>query len=128
MKSAQSHKRYLRSIHKVQDYIEENLHTPFVLSELAEVAGFSKYHFHRIFSSITNETLLQYINRIKLERAAAFLIYRTELSITDIAYFFGFSDSAVFSRTFKNNYDNRPKEYRNQKIKLARFAKTHPIY
>jgi len=99
---------------KVQDYIEENLNDNLVLSELADVAGFSKYHFHRIFSAITDETFLQYISRIKMERATFSLIHRPQISVTDIAYHFGFTDSAIFSRSFKNYYGVSPTEYRNQ--------------
>ncbi|MDL2218713.1 AraC family transcriptional regulator, partial [Christensenellaceae bacterium OttesenSCG-928-M15] len=108
---------YLQRIHKVQDYIEENLNDNFVLSELADIAGFSKYHFHRIFSAITNETLLQYINRIKLERAAFLILHHPNTNMTDITYRFGFTDSAIFSRSFRSYYGVSPTEYRNQDSK-----------
>lgn len=117
MSNFQSDDEYLRRIHKVQDYIEENLNNNFVLSELADIAGFSKYHFHRIFSAITNETLLQYITRIKLERAAFLILHHPDTNMTDIAYRFGFTDSAVFSRSFKSYYGVSPTEYRNQDSK-----------
>lgn len=77
MDKRQSKNEYLRRIHKVQDYIEENLSYTLVLAELADIAGFSKYHFHRIFRAITNESLLQYVNRVKLERAAFLINNRT---------------------------------------------------
>lgn len=114
MSNQQSRDEYARRIHKVQDYIEDNLNDNLELSELADIAGFSKYHFHRIFSAATNETLLQYISRVKMERAAFSLIHRPEASVTDIAYHFGFTDSAIFSRSFKSYYRVSPTEYRNQ--------------
>ncbi len=109
-----SRQEYLRRIHRVQDYIEANISRPFTLEELADVAGFSKFHFHRIFSGIARESLLHYVNRIKLERAAAALVHRTDLSVTDIAYQYGFTDSAVFSRAFKSHHTVSPIEYRRQ--------------
>ncbi len=115
-----SRTEYLRRIHKLQDYIEENICKPLALIELADIAGFSKYHFHRIFSAFTNESLFQYVNRIKLERAAAYLIHRPDVTVTYIASHYGFSDSAVFSRSFKKYYDCSPKEYRNQNSKICK--------
>ncbi|EQE88694.1 AraC family transcriptional regulator [Clostridioides difficile] len=74
MTNAKSKKEYLNRICKVQDYIEEHLHEPLSLDELSNIAGFSKFHFHRIFKAIEKETLAQYVNRLKLENATAFLI------------------------------------------------------
>lgn len=114
MTNSQSKKEYLRRIYKVQDYIETHLYDSLTLEELAAVAGFSKFHFHRIFKGIVQEPLSQYVNRLKLERAVFLLIHRPDMTVTDIAYHFGFADSAVFSRTFKNHYKVSPTYYRNQ--------------
>lgn len=114
MTNSQSEKEYLRRIYKVQDYIETHLYDSHTLEELADVAGFSKFHFHRIFKGIVQESLLQYVNRLKLERAVFLLIHRPDMTVTDIAYHFGFADSAVFSRTFKNHYKVSPTYYRKQ--------------
>jgi AraC family transcriptional regulator len=89
MTNSQSKKEYSRRIHKVQDYIEANVCDALSLDELAAIAGFSKYHFHRIFKGIVNESLLQYVNRVKLEKAVNFLIHRPDMTVTDIAYQFG---------------------------------------
>lgn len=45
MESKQSRNEYLRRIYKVQDYIESNINDPLSIEKLADVAGFSKYHF-----------------------------------------------------------------------------------
>lgn len=114
MSNSQSKKEYLHRIHKVQDYIETHLYDPISLKELANVAGFSKFHFHRIFKGIIGEPLSQYVNRLKLEGAINLLTHRPDMTITDIAYHFGFTDSAVFSRAFKNHYKVSPAYYRNE--------------
>jgi AraC family transcriptional regulator len=98
----------------VQDHIEANIALPFTLEDLAGVSGFSKFHFHRIFSGLTGESLLHNVNRVKLERAAAALAHRPDLSVTDIAYQYGFTDSAVFSRAFRNYYQMSPSMYRGE--------------
>ena len=115
MENKQSRNEYVRRIHKVQDYIESNIDSSLSIEELADVAGFSKYHFHRIFKGIVDEPLSRYVNRLKLERATNLLTYRSDMTITDIAYHFGFTDSAVFSRTFKNYYGVSPSQYRDRK-------------
>ena len=99
---------YVTRIHKVQDYIEEHAGKSLTTEELASVAGFSKYHFNRIFKSILQESLVQYVNRIRLEQAFFYVAYRTDKNITDIAYEFGFADSAVFSRAFKKHFGISP--------------------
>lgn len=113
MPEYQNSNEYLHRIHIVQDYIENHLNEPILLDDLTHISGFSKYHFHRIFKSIIGEPLSHYINRIKLERSAFLLIHRKDMNITDIAYDIGFTDSAIFSRAFKNNYNVSPAFYRS---------------
>ena len=117
MESSQSRNEYLRRIYKVQDYIESHINDSLSIEDLANVAGFSKFHFHRIFKGMMDEPLSRYVNRLKLERATHLLTYRTDMTITDIAYYFGFTDSAVFSRTFKSYYGVSPSHYRNHNSK-----------
>jgi AraC family transcriptional regulator len=105
---------YIRRIHKVQDYIEHHLGHSLSIEELAGAAGFSKYHFSRIFQGILQEPLAHYVNRIRMENALFLLAHRADKNITDIAYELGFSDSAVFSRAFKNYYGVSPREYRKE--------------
>lgn len=117
MESSQSRNEYLRRVYKVQDYIESHINDSLSIEDLANVAGFSKFHFHRIFKGMMDEPLSRYVNRLKLERATHLLTYRTDMTITDIAYYFGFTDSAVFSRTFKSYYGVSPSHYRNHNSK-----------
>ncbi|KIV69729.1 Transcriptional regulator, AraC family [Bacillus mycoides] len=117
MESSQSRNEYLRRVYKVQDYIESHINDSLSIEDLANVAGFSKFHFHRIFKGMMDEPLSRYVNRLKLERATHLLTYHTDMMITDIAYYFGFTDSAVFSRTFKSYYGVSPSHYRNHNSK-----------
>lgn len=103
---------YISRINKVQDYIEANLGGDLSLDTLAEISGFSKFHFHRIFRGIVKETLLSYINRIRMERAVFFLLHNPSMSITEIAMMFGFSESAAFARLFKKHYGMSASEVR----------------
>jgi AraC family transcriptional regulator len=114
MSDLKCHEEYIRRIHKVQDYIEYHLGQSLSIEELSNAAGFSKYHFSRIFQGMLHEPLAHYVNRIRMENALFLLAHRADKNMTDIAYELGLSDSAVFSRAFKNYYGVSPSEYRKE--------------
>lgn len=114
MSEQECKEEYIRRIHKVQDYIEQHFGQPMSIEELSNAAGFSKYHFSRIFQSMLHESLAHYVNRIRMENALFLLVHRADKNIMDIAYELGFTDSAVFSRAFKNYYGISPREYRKE--------------
>ena len=109
-------KEYTSRINKVLDYIENNLDRSFTLDELARVANFSKFHFHRIFYSFIGETLFQFIQRIRLERSAIALVIYPDKSVTEIALESGFSSSSAFARRFKDYFKMSASAWRKQKI------------
>ena len=82
---------YIERINKVIDYIELNLTNEIKLDDLAQIACLSKFHFHRIFNSFTNESLYSFVTRLRTERSAALLLSQTK-SITDIAFSCCFND------------------------------------
>lgn len=106
---------YLRRIHCAQDYIEQHLDGPLALEVIAKEACFSAYHFHRLYSAITGETLYQFISRLRLEKAMTQLSSNPEKSITEIALDCGFSSSATFARAFRAEYGLSATEYRSRK-------------
>ena len=114
MSEQKCQEEYIRRIHKVQDYIEHHLGQSLSIEELGSVAGFSKYHFSRIFQGMLHEPLAYYVNRIRMEKALFLMAHRADKNITDIAYELGYTDSAVFSRAFKNYYGTSPREYRKE--------------
>ncbi|MCK4540722.1 MAG: AraC family transcriptional regulator [Spirochaetales bacterium] len=105
-------KEYISRVNRVIDYIDEHLCEQLTLEVLAGVANFSRFHFHRIFSSIIGESLSSYIQRLRVQKAAGFLICETERPVTDIALDCGFSGSAPFSRSFRTAYGMSPSEWR----------------
>lgn len=114
MSDQKCHEEYIRRIHKVQDYIEQHFEQSLSIEELSGAAGFSKYHFSRIFQGLLHESPAHYVNRIRMENALFLLAHRADKNMTDIAYELGLSDSAVFSRAFKNYYGISPREYRQE--------------
>ncbi len=103
---------YLGRINRVIDHIERNLDRPLPLSELARVACFSPYHFHRIFGAAVGETLHRFIQRLRVERAATMLVTNPGRSITAIAIDCGFSSSATFARAFKDAFGMSATQWR----------------
>lgn len=93
---------YKSRINRVLDYIQHNLDKDMTLEQLASVANFSPYHFHRLFRTLVGEPLYQFILRLRIERAAVQLCEAPNKPITDIAYDCGFSSPAVFARAFKD--------------------------
>lgn len=116
---------YISRINRVIDYIDLNLGANLTLAELAEVACFSKDHFNRIFSAIVGETLYDYIQRLRVEYAANKLCQSDDITITDLAFEFGFDSISGFSRAFKKYFDVSPTQWKeNQKNNNRVFGQT----
>jgi AraC family transcriptional regulator len=113
MKNQALRNEYTARINRVIDYIEQNLDRPLTLEELAGVANFSKFHFHRIFAAQIGETLNQFIQRIRIERAAVLLVNNPHKSITEVAFDCGFSGSAPFARAFKDTFGMSASRWRS---------------
>lgn len=109
-----SKQEYTARINRVMDYISQNLDKPIDLSVMADIALFSPYHFHRIFTFIVGETPNNFVSRIKLERAAVLLQDRPKESISEIAFQCGFGNVSSFSRAFKSYFQMSAKEFRLQ--------------
>ena len=100
---------YIQSVYKVIFYIEQNYNYDLTLEELSKVAGFSKYHFHRIFNSIVGENVSDYIRRVRL--SSTMKQFKTNLNITQIAQTSGYETNASFSKAFKKHFGITPKEF-----------------
>lgn len=104
---------YQERILKVLLYIQNNLYEPLSLEELAEIACFSPFHFHRIFRGMVGETLAEHIRRLRLERSAQLLVQRqVQRSITDLAFDAGYETVESFTRAFKARFGVAPSEYK----------------
>lgn len=93
-------------------HIEENLSKPLELIDLASRAGFSPYHFHRVFSSLIHENPKTYIRRLRLERA----VYQMKVSpdnVLDIGLDAGFNSHESFTRAFMRHFKMSPADFRD---------------
>ena len=90
----------ISSIRKAISYIEAFYIRPITIEELAETAGYSKYHFCRCFKNVTGMTPVEYMNRLRCERAKSILA-SGEKTVSEAAKGCGFSNMSHFYRMYK---------------------------
>lgn len=99
--------RILRVLVHIQGRLDEAL----PLDELARVAHFSPYHFHRIFRGMVGESVKEHVRRLRLERAADRL-KRTDHPVTRIAFDSGYEAHEAFTRAFRAMFGESPSGFR----------------
>lgn len=99
-------------IHEVVCYIDDHLDERLTLDALCQVAGVSKYHFHRQFSQSCGMPLYQYIQERRLQMAATLLANRSEQSVIEVSLACGFSSAEGFSRAFAQRFAQSPSSFR----------------
>ena len=101
--------RMLKVLLHIQQHLDEE--TP--LDELARVAAFSPYHFHRIFRGMLGESVKEHIRRLRLERAAMRLKH-SDTPVLTIAVEAGYESHEAFTRAFKVKMGRTPSQFRSQ--------------
>jgi AraC family transcriptional regulator len=110
---------YKRRMLRVLVHIQQHLDDPMPLGELAAVACFSAYHFHRVFKGMVGESVAEYVRRLRLERAATQLKLGSA-SVIDIALAAGYDSHEAFTRSFKTAFGAAPARFRlARKTELA---------
>lgn len=102
---------YNEKFGNVLKYIDSNYMYDISLDQLAGVAGYSKYHFSRIFKQYNSMSYLQYINA-RRTKAAEQLLLDPELPITEVAMRSGFKSLTTFNRVFKDIKHCTPTDYK----------------
>ena len=99
------------SLSSVCEYISDHFAEEITLEDIASYAGFSKFHFSRIFTEYTGETFYQYLQQKRINYAQT-LLSNPSLSITDVAYQSGFTSSTAFTRVFRKSTGFTPSQFR----------------
>ena len=105
-------------IKKVQEYIEKNIAEKMTVDELAAIAATGRRSFERRFRLATNNSVLEYIQRVKIE-AAKRQFENSRKNINEVMYNVGYTDTKAFRDLFKKITGLTPIEYRNKYNKLA---------
>lgn len=91
------------------------------LDALADVAAFSRFHFHRVFHAVTGETVAEAVRRVRLHRASVDLVHG-DTPVAQIGQRYGYRDAAAFSRAFKVAYGKSPAVFRSDGQEIAERA------
>ncbi len=103
--------KYADKFRMILKYIEKNYMYDITLDDLADIAGYSKYHFSRIFKKYSSTTFITYLNQRRI-KAAELLLLDEDMSVTDAAMQVGFSSLTTFNRVFKELKGCTPSEFR----------------
>ncbi|MCT4705526.1 RamA family antibiotic efflux transcriptional regulator [Enterobacteriaceae bacterium H16N7] len=98
-------------IEVVVEWIDDNLHQPLRIDDIARRSGYSKWHLQRLFVQHTGVTLGRYIRERKIFRAAQDL-RETKERVCDIGMKYGYESQQTFTRVFTRRFNLPPGEYR----------------
>lgn len=93
------------------DTIRHRCEEPWSLERMAELAGYSSYHFLRLFRQVMAKTPNRYVTECRID-AAKLLLSTTALSVTEIAERCGFAQASYFIKVFRASEKVSPKMYR----------------
>jgi transcriptional regulator GlxA family with amidase domain len=100
-------------VKRAQEYIEENYQEKLTVDELAEMVALSRRSFERRFKQATGNTVIEYLQRVKIE-AAKRSFESTRKNISEVMFDVGYSDTKAFRNVFRKITGLTPVEYRNK--------------
>ena len=108
---APTEQTYKQRILRVLVHIQAHLDDPLALEDLAAVAHFSPYHFHRVFHGMVGESVQEHVRRLRLERAAQRL-KSGDLPVVQVALEAGYEAHESFTRAFRAQFGVAPSRFR----------------
>ncbi|MGB4657762.1 MAG: helix-turn-helix domain-containing protein [Mobilitalea sp.] len=103
---------YIQKFHSICDYINQNCTDSLTLDGISSLAGFSKFHFSRLFKEFSNVSFYKYLNLRRIAYAEKLLI-DPNINITEVAFRSGFNNISAFIRMFRIVKNCTPTEFRN---------------
>lgn len=100
------------AVSRVVRHILGNLDKPLAVPELAEVAGFSRAHFTRVFTESEGLPPAEFVLQQRMRRAAALLANDATVSVKEVAVLTGFEDPNYFAKVFRRVFGTSPTEFR----------------
>ena len=98
---------------KAMLYIQENYSKDISLDDVSGLVNISPYYFSKIFKEETGENFIEYLTKIRIEKAKEFLV-KPDISIKEAGIRSGYTDPNYFSRIFKKQTDMTPSEYKTR--------------
>ena len=110
---------YEKRILRVLDYIHDNPAGDLSLDTLADVAAMSRFHWHRVFHAMTGETCHEAVLRLRMYRAACFLLQK-DWPVAKIAGEVGYGNAQSFARVFRKTFGKTPLQFRKRGTPVGR--------
>lgn len=114
---------YREHMQKAIDYIEAHLSEELDNSSIAKEAGYSEYHFLRVFRETVGLTPADYIRKRRISEIVREMLASDKRPIVDIAFSYGFNSSENFIRAFKREHHILPKDFRMTQNSLRLYGK-----
>ncbi|TXH21455.1 MAG: helix-turn-helix domain-containing protein [Chitinophagaceae bacterium] len=106
------------AVKKSQDFIEKNIDEKITIDELADYVAIGRRSFERRFKTATQNSVLEYINRVKIESAKR-SFENSRKNINEVMFDVGYTDTKAFRTIFKKITGLNPIEYRNKYNKMG---------
>ena len=110
------YRQYKNALAHALDYIDAHYTESISVSDVCSIALMSASSFSYVFKQLTGQTLIEYINAMRIRRAVE-LLESSSLAVKDIGWKCGFSDPTHFRRIFKRHMGMLPKQYQMQNRK-----------
>jgi AraC family transcriptional regulator len=106
---------YHERIDRVIAHVRQNLGRDLSLDALSDVAALSRFHFHRVFTAMTGETVADAVRRARLNRASQLLVATTR-PLASIAAEVGYPNTDSFARAYRDAFGHPPGETRRHGV------------
>jgi AraC-like DNA-binding protein len=106
-----------RRLCRTRDYLAANLDRPVRLGDAAREAFLSPYHYHRLFAQTFSETPLEFLTRVRMDRAKQMLA-REEAPVTEVCMAVGYESLGSFSTRFRRAVGYSPSEFQRELKKI----------
>lgn len=101
------------SVKKAQEFIEKNFQDKITIDQLSSMLALSRRNLERRFKKATSNSVVEYLQRVKVE-AAKMSLESSRENVNEVMYKVGYTDSKAFRTTFKKITGLSPIEYRNK--------------
>lgn len=112
---------HTEAVNQTIQYMKEHLDEPMTTEQLADLAGYSPYHFSRVFKRVTGISLRQYLSALRVESGKIELLQGPSL-LVKIGMRIGLASPGTFNTRFKQFVGLSPKKFRTTTESLHRYV------
>jgi AraC family transcriptional regulator len=102
-----------RQMSQVRSFVDEHMDQPISLSDMAQAAGLSRFHFSRAFKATTGESPYRFVATLRVE-AASRILRASDLPLETVAASVGFNSTVQLRRAFQDRMGMSPQAFQRQ--------------